>query len=103
MTQQRHGPASIKASMYEPHPLALKIPRPSKVQYEALKASIRAQGLVDPIVLHEGKILSGVTRGQICDELGIEPFETYQGSDPEGFVFAKDLARRHLSEPQRAM
>jgi hypothetical protein len=103
-TQTPHGPAPVKAGTYPPHELALRLPRPNEAQYEASKADIAANGLNDPIVLYEGKILDGITRDKICGELGIVPrYESYQGNNPAAFVASKNLPRRHLTDIQRVM
>jgi N6-adenosine-specific RNA methylase IME4 len=66
--------------------------------------SIRAQGLLSPIVLHEGKILDGRNRYRACRAADVEPvFVTYDGEDPIGFCKAKNDCRRHLDTSQRSM
>ncbi len=88
----------------EAHPLALLVPDMAAEDLAALRASIEAQGLLDAITLYEGKILDGRHRVRLCEELAIAPrFEDYRGTDPLGFVLAKNLARRHLTASQKAM
>lgn len=71
---------------------------------EELKANIAKNGILEPIVFLDGAILDGRNRYEIARELGIEyPRVEYTGDDPLGFVIAKNLHRRHLSESQRAM
>jgi ParB-like chromosome segregation protein Spo0J len=55
-------------------------------------------------MLWEGKILDGWHRYQACVELSIKkfPVREYEGDDPAGYVYAKDL-RKHRSIQQRAM
>jgi hypothetical protein len=78
-------------------------PTCSPEDYATLKKSIEVNGLLEPIVLLDGKILDGRHRYEICQELGIEP-ETviFDGRFPLTYVIAKNLARRHLNESQRA-
>lgn len=86
------------------HPLAELFPLMEAEQYGALKRSIDASGLLEPIMLLEGQILDGKNRFRACSELDIVPTTVeYEGEDPVGFVLGKNLARRHLDESQRAM
>ena len=90
--------------MLEYHDFCKLFPACSPEDYAALKKSIEINGLLEPIVLFEGKILDGRHRYEICQELGIEPKTVvFDGDDPLLFVFAKNIARRHLNASQRAM
>lgn len=73
-------------------------------EFDALREDIRANGLLTPIVLYEGRILDGGNRYKACIEAGVEPrFEEYGGSDPVHFVLSQNFHRRHLSPGQQAM
>lgn len=73
-------------------------------QLTALMQDISANGLRQPIVIHEGKILDGRHRHKICINLGIKPkFKEFDGKDPLAYVISQNLSRRHLDESQRAM
>jgi N6-adenosine-specific RNA methylase IME4/ParB-like chromosome segregation protein Spo0J len=86
------------------HPLADLIPSMTDEEYRGLVEDIRANGLIEPIFLYEGKILDGRHRYRACLELGIEPrFEEYQDNNPVSFVVSKNLKRRHLTESQKAV
>lgn len=76
--------------------------------------NIRVNGLIEPIVLHEGMILDGRNRYRALREL--DHCITDRQSDPELFcdysglaadalewVVSKNLHRRHRNESQRAM
>lgn len=89
---------------YPPHPLCQALPDMPKGQFQELVADVRANGLLHPIVLLEDMILDGRHRYRACIECGIEPqFTPYAGTDPAAFVVSENLARRHLTESQRAM
>lgn len=71
---------------------------------DEMRASIEAEGVVEPIVFLGAFILDGRNRYMLARELGIEyPRVDYLGDDPLGFVIAKNLSRRHLTDQQRAM
>lgn len=90
-------------TIYDIHPLALLFPQMGEAEYQVLKDNIKKNGLTDPITLHEGMILDGRHRYQVCGELGIEPrFEDFGGESPVEFVYSRNLTRRHLDKSQRA-
>jgi hypothetical protein len=72
----------------------------------SLVEDIRENGLREPIIVHEGKVLHGRHRLRACQELGVEPIvREWDGEcgTPEAFVASKNLLRRHLTESQRGM
>jgi len=72
-------------------------------ELENLRADIEKNGLVEPVVTFEGKVLDGRNRETACSMLGITPNRIeYTGDDPIAFVLSKNLHRRHLNESQRA-
>jgi N6-adenosine-specific RNA methylase IME4 len=86
------------------HPLAAIVPLLEGEAFNALVADIRANGLIEPITLHEGAILDGRNRLKACKAAGIEPrFVEYEGHDPLAFVISKNVMRRHLDESQRSL
>jgi ParB-like chromosome segregation protein Spo0J len=86
-------------------------------EFDELVADIKANGLRDKIVLHQGKILDGRNRYRACIEAGVfkpssdsaahikdrQHFVVLPSNlDPAAFVFSKNVYRRHLKEDQRA-
>jgi hypothetical protein len=89
---------------YEAHELANVFPLMDDAAFAELKQDIEAHGLIEPIVLFEGRILDGRNRYRACREAGAEPkFKDFDGSDPVSYVVSLNLKRRHLNETQRAM
>lgn len=71
---------------------------------EDLTEDVRQRGIVEPIIFLDGAVLDGRNRYMAARSLGIEyPRADYLGDDPLGFVIAKNLYRRHLTDQQRAM
>jgi hypothetical protein len=90
--------------MLEEHPLASLIPPMRADDYAALRDDIAMNGLLQPIVLHDGKILDGRHRYRACLELGVEPrTSVYDGDAPLAYVVSANIARRHLTADQRAV
>jgi len=75
----------------------------SGVDFAALVADIRANGLIDPITLHDGMILDGGNRIRACHEAGIEPhFREFEGGSIVAYVLSMNLRRRHMTPGQQA-
>jgi hypothetical protein len=90
---------------YEPHPLAETFPLMEGEGYAELVADIKANGLLEPIVIFDGKILDGRNRYRACLDAG-EPLNVVELSpndDPVAFVISRNVHRRHLTESQRAI
>jgi ParB-like chromosome segregation protein Spo0J len=88
----------------EPHSIALIFPMLEESEMSALAQDIAANGLKQPILLFEGKILDGRNRYNACKIAAVEPtFEKYLGDDPISHVLSLNLNRRHLTTGQRAM
>ena len=58
---------------YQLHPLCTLFPRLAGTDFAALVSDIQANGLRDPITLHDGMILDGGNRIRACHEAGVEP------------------------------
>ena len=89
---------------YENHEAATIFPDMAKDQYENLKNDIEQHGLRDAIVLYDGKIVDGIHRYKICQELGITPTFTELDPDtnPYEYAFSRNFTRRHLTISQQA-
>jgi hypothetical protein len=95
---------------YKPHPLAEMFPGMTEEEERELTDDVTKNGLVEDIVLHEGKILDGVHRGRACAASGVKPryvefadlAPAIRDAGPLEFVIGKNLMRRHLTTSQRA-
>jgi len=90
------------------HPAADLFPMHDEATFTALVKSITEEGFDEHeriVLMPDGTLLDGRNRYKACLTAGVEPmFRTYTGSDPVGFVLARNsTSRRHLSESQRAM
>ena len=85
--------------MKELHPLAQAFPVVTGTAFEEIKASIREHGQIHAIILYEGKVLDGVTRQRILQELGLKPrYEVLPANiDPIDYVIAANLRRASSS------
>lgn len=95
----------MNATDFSPHPLANLFPMLVTEQLEELANDIKKNGLVEPIVLHEAKILDGRNRYQACEIAGVLPrFVEWkgEGGSPLHYVLSQNLHRRHLTTAQRA-
>lgn len=98
---------------YVAHEYADIFPMLSESDIRELADNIKTRGLIEPIVLLDGKILDGRNRYEACRRAAVRPrFVEYDGAtarpgaipvDPLAYVLSKNLHRRHLSESQRAM
>jgi ParB-like chromosome segregation protein Spo0J len=79
------------------HALANIFPLVEGTEFDELVADIREQGLHEPIVVYEDRILDGRNRYRACEAAGIEPsFTVYTGDNPVAYVVSLNLRRRHL-------
>lgn len=86
------------------HPACKLFPKLGDAELQELADDIRDNGLQNPIILHEGKVLDGQNRLAACKLAGVEPrFVEWNGSgSPLHWVVSQNLMRRHLSASQRA-
>lgn len=87
------------------HEIANIFPLMDGPEFAALVDDIKQNGLLDPIIIHENKIIDGRNRYRACLAAGIEPrFEAWRtnGVSLTKWVISKNLHRRHLTSSQRA-
>lgn len=88
---------------YELHPLCVLFPRMVDDAFLALVEDIRANGLREPITIHDGMILDGGNRYRACLQAGVEPtFREFDGDNLVTFVLSANLHRRHMTAGQQA-
>lgn len=86
------------------HALANAFPLITGAEFDELVEDIKVNGILQPVVIHEGKILDGRNRWRACQQLGIPHTEVkYKGSDPAAFVWGINAVRRQLTPSQKAM
>jgi hypothetical protein len=98
------------------HELADIVPLMEGEAFERLVEDVRAHGVLDAIVLYEGKILDGRNRYRALDEVNkgrtptermahreIKFEERYPDTDPAEFVWSKNVARRQMTPGQEAL
>jgi ParB-like nuclease domain len=97
------------------HPAADLFPLMEGAQFDALVADIKANGLIDPIILYEDMILDGRNRYRACLAAGVSPgFRVAVRSndekpnlarplitDPYAYVLSANIHRRHLTAEQK--
>lgn len=86
------------------HPACKLFPPIAESELQDLADDIAANGLRNPIVLYQGKLLDGRNRWEACKIAKVEPrFIEFEGNDPIAWVLSQNLARRHLTASQRAV
>jgi hypothetical protein len=88
----------------EPHDLSKLLPPISEEDFDKLAADIKLNGLHQPIMRYQGKILDGNNRYRACELVKIVPkFTDFTGDDAaaRNYVISANIHRRHLSPDQR--
>jgi len=86
------------------HPYSEIFPLIEGAEFDALVEDIKTHGLREKIWVYEGKILDGRNRFLACQKAKVRPqFRKFTGKDALAFIISLNVARRHLSEAQRAM
>jgi hypothetical protein len=74
--------------------------------HSALAGYIRKNGLIEPIVMHQGMVLDGRNRSLACEMAKVKPrFSGWDGECriPELYVYSRNGTRRDLNKGQRAV
>jgi len=87
------------------HPACLLFPRMSDAELQDLVDDIKLNGLRNPVILYQGKVLDGRNRLAACKKAKVEPrFVEWDGEgSPLEWVISQNLYRRHLTASQRAV
>jgi ParB-like chromosome segregation protein Spo0J len=88
---------------YTEHPISNMFPVLPENELNELADDIKANGLKQPIVIYQGKILDGRNRYEACKTADVQPaFTEYTGSNATSYVLSLNLQRRHLTPSQKA-
>ena len=88
------------------HPVAALFPMLADDELKELAIDIKQNGLKFPIILDvEGKtLIDGRNRLKACELAGVEPrFERLNGEDTVAFIMSANMARRDLTQNQKAV
>lgn len=94
---------SADYSVYQTHPAAEMFPTMTPNEIKELAEDIRRNGLLEPIMMSEGKVLDGRGRLVACGIAGIQPRfqELPAGVSPSDHVWSANYTGRHLALNQR--
>ena len=88
------------------HAFSAMFPQITEEDFDKLVDDIKKNGLLQPIVVYQDKILDGNNRYRACLQAKVEPrcTELVEASDAQAqaFVISANIHRRHLSREQRA-
>lgn len=109
-TKAKADKHTMNLANLEFHPLANEFPLLSEEETQQLAQDIKEHGLIEQIVLLDGKILDGRNRYNAAKiaEVKLRPEDVllyedeYNGEDPVFFVISRNIRRRHLGVGQRA-
>ena len=81
------------------------ISRHAAGDFARLVASIRQDGLMDPITVWQGQVIDGRHRYAACAEAGVERRFEYldDDADPLRYILARNDLRWHVDERRRAV
>lgn len=86
---------------YQTHPAADCFPMHTEERLRELADDIKANGLLEAILLYEGAVLDGRNRLKACLLAEVEPVTIEFVGDPFALVRSKNAMRRDLTEDQR--
>jgi len=87
------------------HPIAEIFPLMSKEDLATLTTDIARNGLLEPIIVYEGKVIDGRNRYRACIKANVKPrFVEWPGSgNPLPRIMSMNYCRRHLTASQKSM
>src|SRR6516225_5019209 len=91
-------------TILDPHPFSKLFPPISDEDFGKLAADIKLNGLHQPIMRYQGKVLDGNNRYRACELAKIAPkFTDFNGdaAAARNYVISANIHRRHLSADQR--
>lgn len=83
------------------HPAADTFPMMDEARFGELVEDIKANGLLQPIVICDNKVLDGRNRYKACQRLGISPKTEQYSGDPWQYAWSLNGCRRDLVSEQR--
>ena len=88
----------------EQHPLSAAWPAMGDSEWQEFLDDVKANGIREPILLHEGQILDGWHRYRASQELGRTcPMDQWDPSlDPVALVISRNAARRNITAKEKA-
>jgi N6-adenosine-specific RNA methylase IME4 len=95
---------TVLTGVWHPFAALFELIPPGKA-YDAMRDDIAANGVREPVVVYDGKILDGRNRYLMARDLKLSfPVRDFEGDDAAAlaFVLSTNLHRRHLTEAQRA-
>ena len=101
--QEGNHPAGSPPPLLKRHPLSALFPDLSDQEFRELVADVRANGVHEPITVHDDQVLDGWHRYDAAVRAGVDyPLDFYEGDDPAGYVISRNVMRRHLTAMERA-
>lgn len=89
----------------ESHEACSLFPEMNEVEFKELCENVKKNGVLEPVVVHEGKIIDGRARYKASEVVGCEVrFKKWnnQGGSILEFIASRNLHRRNLTPGQRA-
>src|ERR1051326_1994196 len=97
--ENKTGEGAMSAKL-KPHPYADLFPMMTADEFGSLVADIDENGLLEPIVLYQGKVLDGRNRLAACEKAQVKPeFKEFEGDSAAAmrFVLSRNNERREMT------